>query len=241
MESHVDRLVRQLDGSSEESMDARAALIFMGRDVVPEIVRGLPGLGGFGQLTAIEVFEELKDRRCIPALIDLLASDDDTVRQWFATALGGLEAVEAVEPLRRAYASCRERRTPPDWSEPESLREALTDLGALHPVVPPLVASLRSSTNGVDAVWPPDRLTDLVDDLADHGQLVLSVAFWQTGDRGTYWVGAPAVDWDFDWSAPWRELVEQTRREAWLAVIEAPTGEGIVATISWIDRSDFEV
>jgi HEAT repeat protein len=80
MTSHIETLVRQLDGRADESYDARAELIWIGADAIPAVINGLPSLGGFGQLTAIEVFEEVGDPRCGPALIGLLDSDNPTVR-----------------------------------------------------------------------------------------------------------------------------------------------------------------
>ncbi|CAM5700446.1 hypothetical protein SHIRM173S_07933 [Streptomyces hirsutus] len=50
------------------------------------VVDGLPTLSSFGRLTAIEVFEEVADPRCGPALIALLDDDDPTVREWAAIA-----------------------------------------------------------------------------------------------------------------------------------------------------------
>ncbi|ROQ34144.1 hypothetical protein EDD98_3178 [Streptomyces sp. PanSC19] len=61
MTSHIETLVQQLDGKAEESYDARAELIWIGADAIPAVIDGLPSLGGFGQLTAIEVFEEVGD------------------------------------------------------------------------------------------------------------------------------------------------------------------------------------
>ncbi|GAA2439099.1 hypothetical protein GCM10010388_29890 [Streptomyces mauvecolor] len=140
MTSHIKRLVQQLDGESGESYDARAELIHIGSAATRAILDALPSLGGFGQLTAIEVFEEVADPRCGPALITMLDSDNPTVRQWAATALASLDIEDAVEPLRRAYRACLERQTPPDESEPVAIRWALTDLGARSPVVPSLTA-----------------------------------------------------------------------------------------------------
>ncbi|MCX5011950.1 hypothetical protein OG765_13255 [Streptomyces sp. NBC_00555] len=132
MTSHIERLVQQLDGEAGESYDARAELIWIGSAAIPAIIDGLPSLGGFGQLTAIEVFQEVSDPRCGPALIGLLDSDNPTVREWAAVALAGLEIDGAAEPLRRAYRACLERATPPDWTEPDGIRWALTELGAPH-------------------------------------------------------------------------------------------------------------
>lgn len=86
----------------------------------------------------------MADPRCGPALIALLGSDDSTVREWAAMALARLKTDGAVEPVRRAYRACLDPATPPDWSEPEGIRWALTELGARTPVVPPLTARLRA-------------------------------------------------------------------------------------------------
>ncbi|MEU2877474.1 HEAT repeat domain-containing protein [Streptomyces sp. NPDC007070] len=129
MTTRLKRLVQQLDDSSGPSYDARAELIGIGSEAVPALVDGLPSLGGFGQLTAIEVFEEVGDPRCGPALICLLGSDHPTVREWAAMALASLETDGATEPLRRAHRACLERATPygvsgpgldwePDWTAP---------------------------------------------------------------------------------------------------------------------------
>ncbi|MGW7429648.1 hypothetical protein ACWGIN_08845 [Streptomyces sp. NPDC054861] len=58
MTTHIERLVQQLDDPADPSYDARAELIGIGSDAIPAVIDGLPSLGGFGQLTAIEVFEE---------------------------------------------------------------------------------------------------------------------------------------------------------------------------------------
>lgn len=109
MTTHIERLVQQLDDSAAPSYDARAELIGIGSDAIPAVIDGLPSLGGFGQLTAIEVFEEVADPRCGPALITLLSSDDSTVREWAAMALASLKIDGAVESVRRAYRACLER------------------------------------------------------------------------------------------------------------------------------------
>ncbi|WP_247748505.1 hypothetical protein [Streptomyces sp. 4R-3d] len=146
MTSHIAALVQQLDSKADESYDARAKLIWIGADAIPAVINGLPSLGGFGQLTAIEVFEKVGDPRCGPALIGLLDSDNPTVREWAAMAVASLEIYGAVGPLRRAYRACLERATPPDWTEPGGIRWALTELGARTPVVPPLTARLQPTT-----------------------------------------------------------------------------------------------
>ncbi|MFE4958743.1 HEAT repeat domain-containing protein [Streptomyces sp. NPDC056653] len=101
MTSRIESLIQQLDGEAGESYDARAELIWIGSEAIPAVIDGLPALGGFGQLTAIEVFEEVADPRCGPALIGLLDSDNPTVREWAAMTLASLKIEGASEPLRR--------------------------------------------------------------------------------------------------------------------------------------------
>ncbi|MDT6986718.1 HEAT repeat domain-containing protein [Streptomyces lusitanus] len=238
MTTHTERLIRQLDDSSGPSYDARAELIGIGSDAVPALIDGLPSLGPFGQLTAIEVFEEVADPRCGPALIALLDSDNPTVREWAAMALASLQIDGAVEPVRRAYRACLERATPPDWTEPEGIRWALTALGARTPVVPPLTARLRTTATDNTTGWPSTRYADITNDLADHAQVILHSQFWQVDAGGMYGVAGPGLHWDLDWTAPWERLVEESRAWSLLGASEAPADDNILVVPTWIDRAD---
>ncbi|MFB7867149.1 HEAT repeat domain-containing protein [Streptomyces sp. NPDC056069] len=238
MTSHIETLVQQLDGEADESYDARAELIRIGAEAIPAVVSGLPFLGGFGQLTAIEVFEESGDPRCGPALIGLLDSDNPAVREWAAMALASLKIDGAVEPVRRAYRACLERATPPDWSEPEGIRWALTELGVRAPVVPPLTTPLRASTADDAPGWPSTHFTEIINDLADHAQVILYSQFWRVDAGRTYCVSGLDLNWELDWTAPWEHLVEESRAWSLLEASEAPTGSDIFVAPTWIDRTD---
>lgn len=238
MTTRIKRLIQQLDDSTGPSYDARAELIDIGSNAIPAIIDGLPSLGGFGQLTAIEVFEEVADPRCGPALIILLRSDDSTVREWAAMALASLKIDGAVDPVRRAYRACLERATPPDWSEPEGIRWALTELGARTPVVPPLTARLRATAADNAPGWPSVHFTEIINDLAGHSQVILYSQFWQVDAGRTYGISGPGLDWQLDWTAPWDHLVEESRTWSLLEASEAPIGDNIFAAPTWIDRTD---
>ncbi|MEU6671642.1 HEAT repeat domain-containing protein [Streptomyces sp. NPDC046727] len=238
MTSEIERLVQQLDDSSGPSYDARAELIHRGSAAVPAVIDGLPFLDSFGQLTAIEVFEEVGDPRCGPALIGLLDSDNTVVREWAAVALASLEIDGAIEPLRRAYRACLERRTPPDWSEPAGIRSALTRLGARTPVVPPLTARLRATVADDAPGWPSAHLPEIINDLADHAQVVLGTQFWRVRAGGTYGVSGTGPDWELDWTAPWDQLVEEARTWCLREAAQAPAGDDIFAVPTWIDHTD---
>jgi hypothetical protein len=102
------------------------------------------------------------DPRCGPALIGLLDSDNPTVREWAAITLANLEIEGAVEPLRRAYRACLDRATPPDWTEPDGIRWALTELGGRSPAVPSLTARLRAETGDSSPGWPSAHFTTII-------------------------------------------------------------------------------
>ncbi|MEV7860153.1 hypothetical protein AB0O86_15275 [Streptomyces hirsutus] len=87
---------------------------------------------------SIEVFTALQDPRPGDVLIDLLNSENSTVRQWAAEAL---EIQLAVPGLQRAYEAFRQRGEAPDDSEGVALRGALSDLDARDDVVPPRAAA----------------------------------------------------------------------------------------------------
>ncbi|MEU0097332.1 HEAT repeat domain-containing protein [Streptomyces sp. NPDC006267] len=238
MTNHIEKLIQQLDDSTGPSYDARAELIDIGSNAIPAIIDGLPSLGGFGQLTAIEVFEEVADPRCGPALIVLLRSDDSTVREWAAMALASLKIDGAVDPVRRAYRACLARATPPDWSEPEGIRWALTELGARTPVVPPLTTRLRATTADDAPGWPSAHFTEIINDLADHAQVILYSQFWQVAAGRTYSVSGTGLNWELEWTAPWEHLVEESRIWSLLEAFEAPAGDNIFVAPTWIDRAD---
>ncbi|MFB8140705.1 hypothetical protein [Streptomyces parvus] len=153
-------------------------------------------------------------------------------------ALASLKIDGAVEPVRRAYRACLERATPPDWSEPESIRWALTELGARTPVVPPLTARLRPITAGNAPGWPSAHFTEIINDLAEHAQVNLYSQFWRVDAGGTYCVSGTGLDWELDWTAPWEHLVAESRTWSLLEASEAPVGDNIFAAPAWIDRTD---
>ncbi|MFD5637561.1 HEAT repeat domain-containing protein [Streptomyces sp. NPDC127077] len=241
MTSRLDRLVQQLDDASDDlSYDARAELIGIGSDAIPAIIEGFPSLDGFGQLTAIEVFEEVGDPLCGPALIGLLNSDNTTVREWAASALATLRIDGATVPLRRAHRACLQAATPPDWSEPVRIRWALAELGARTPVVPPLTARLRATVSADAPGWPSAHFAEVIDDLANHAQVILYSMFWRVEAGGTYYVSHTTPDWGLDWAMDWPRLVEEARTCTLLEAAEAPVGDDIFVDPVWIDRNDLD-
>ncbi len=234
----IERLIRDLDSPSDDTAEeAQASLIKLGRDVVEPLAAAVPAMNRLGKLCAIEVFRELKDTRAGPVLIALLASEFDTVRDWAAAALGELGIDDAIQPLMEAYNATKQRGTPPDWTEPESIRIALTALGARKPVVPPLTASLATRTRYGFGAWPSARLADVLEDLATHKQVVAYFQLWTVKDSGDlYWIRGSG--YKLDWNLPWDELVLQASERSRTAAAAVQPSPDIVATISWLNRSD---
>jgi HEAT repeats len=237
----IDKAIRDLVAllNSEDKGEAEEAqyeLASYGTAILPPLLEAVPSLDPFGQLCAIELLQGLGDPRAGAVLIPMLRSEDDTVRDWAASALGELHLDRAVPELRRAYEEVKRRGTPLDWTEPMSLRGALTQLGAREEVVPSPVARLSRSEHTLGRCWPVEDLVEVIDALADADQLVLYFMFWKRRRKTHTWKLTPS--WELDWALPWRELVEAARGGALDAARKAGTPEKTVATVYWMNEHD---
>lgn len=222
-------------------MGAQAELIRRGReaDVVGPLVRALPGLSRYGRLCAVEVFGALPDPRADQPLIELLGSEDDTVREWAAIELADRSVHDAVPALRRALDASKSRNDSPDWTEPVALRSALTALGAKHPVVPPRTAELRVTTPFGSPAWPSQRLAEVLDDLAAHHQVTLYFQLWRRAATGQFhWTAHPTEDTALDFGKPWPDLVLDAHRRASAEASRVRPDEQVLVTIEWISQTD---
>jgi len=239
VEAEVARLIGLLDDDSAEiGENAKAELISIGREVVQPLAAAVGSLDRYGQLSAIEVFEDLGDAAAGPVLIDLLGSEDETVREWSAGAIAELGVLEAVPMLRAAYRRHRASGNGPDWTEAVAIRHALTVLGARREVLPQLTASLRTTAGGIQWAWPSARLVDVVNDLADHDQAVLYFQLWAVGDRGTFWTNHERLDKPLDVGRPWQQVVEDARESALIEAAVVVARPNLFVTVEWIDRAD---
>ena len=236
-EETIRELIADLDGDDTiEAEEAQSALESHGSAVLEPLMEAAPGFGRFGQLCAIELFQHIGDPRAGAVLVPMLRSDDDTVREWAAQALGLLGVAESVPELRRAYAAVKRRGTPLDWTEPESIRTALTELGARDEVVPARVAELERSESDRARCWAARDLPEVISELADARQLVLYFQYWERWRDSHTWKETPG--WELEWSLPWDELVESARAAALDAARAAGAPRETVATVSWMDESD---
>lgn len=239
MVDEIARLIGLLDDDSTEvAEDAKAELISIGGEVVQPLAAAVELLDRFGQLSAIEVFERLGDAAAGPALIDLLGSGHETVREWSASAIAELGVREAVPTLWAAYRRQRLSGDGPDWTEAVAIRHALTVLGARHEVLPPLTASLRTTAGSIQRAWPAARLVDVVNDLADHDQAVLYFQMWAVIDGGMFWNGHEGLDEPLDLGRPWPRVVADARESALIEVAFVVARPNLFATVEWIDRAD---
>jgi hypothetical protein len=235
----ITRLIGLLDDDSTEiAEDAKAELISIGVEVVPALAAAVGSLERYGQLSVIEVFEHLGDTAAGPALIDLLASEHDTVRDWAAQAIAELGVREAVPMLQVAYQRQRASGDGPDWTEAVAIRHALTVLGARREVLPPLTASSRTTAGSIQRAWPATRLVEVVNDLADHDQAVLYFKLWAVIDGSAYWNGHDRLDQALDLAKPWRQVVAEARESALIEAAFVVARPNLFATVEWIDRAD---
>jgi hypothetical protein len=235
-EQTIRELVALLNADANDAQDAQHALQEYDEAVLLPLLEAAPGFGPFGQLCSIELLHEIGDPRAATVLIPMLRGEHDTVREWAASALGDLHVQDAVPEIRRAYDAVKRRRTPLDWTEPEALRHALTQLGARREVVPPQVEALSRTERTFQRCWAPKDLVAVIDSLADADQLVLYFQFWKRRRDTHTWRDTPS--WEINWSLPWAQLVEAARQDAREAARQAGTPRKTVATLAWINEDD---
>jgi hypothetical protein len=239
MDAEIARLIAQLgDGSGDVAEEAKAELVSIGAVVVEPLIAAVTSLPRIGQLSAIEIFEDIGDAAAGAVLTQMLASEHATVREWSALALAHLVVREAVPALQAAYRRQRASGDGPDFTEAAGIRRALTVLGARRAVVPPLTASLRVQVVSLGQSWPAGRLTEVINELAGFGQVVLYLQVWEVTSHGVYWRRHERLDQERDWDAPWAQLVADAREAALLEAEFIPRCENLVATVEWIDESD---
>lgn len=101
-----------------------------------------------------------------------------------------------------------------------------------------MTARLRTDTGANSPGWSSAHYTAVINDLADHAQLILYSQFWRVDAGRTYGISGTAVDWELDWAAPWEHLVDEARTCSLLEASEAPVGDDIFVAPTWIDRTD---
>lgn len=236
----IARLIRLLDDDSTDVYEgARFSLMAIGPEVVAPLAAAVGSMESpVGQLCAIQVFDHFGDAAAVPALIGLLGSDDETVRIWSMWSVAGLGDREALPALWAAHRRLRAAGEPPDSGEADALRSALTELGARQEVLPPLTASSQTTAGDRGRAWPSERLADVVNDLADHGQAVLGLRFWLVFRGRGASINHERLLRPLDVDRPWRQVVEDARETALIEVASVPPRPDLFATVEWIDRDD---
>jgi hypothetical protein len=239
-DAEIARLIHDLDESYGGVADeAEYSLIKLGPEVVGPLIAAIPSLG-HGKVFAINVLEAVGDRRAGPVLIDLLGDKDDVVRHYAARTLATLGIKNAVSALQHAYEETKGRGTPPDWSEPEQIRDALTLLGARPSRMPPLSASLRVTLARGYEAWPSNRIVDVVQDFVAHDQLVYALHLSRLDKNGQLYVVIETPSWKIDWNALWAELFSATSRKALEAAASVVPRPDVYANVGWLDQSDLK-
>lgn len=236
-EDRIRHLLDELDVHSEgRDEDAQAELIRIGAAALPALVQRAPRLSPGGQLCAIEVFRELKASESERVLINLLSSENATVRQWAAEAVGHLGMASAVPQLRSLLLRSRDAGTAPDDIEPVSARHALTALGARTPALPDGLRAVVIRDDRLGLVVPEQHLTTAVEALSANGQVIAYFQRWRPWHDT--WTQVDSSSFHFDWDAPWVDLVEQSRDQATAAAASLTPAEDVVVTIEWLGVED---
>lgn len=231
-------LLEELDEPSEGRADeATAELIAAGDRALEPLLGRVETLGRLGQLCAIEIFEALSAVQAIPALTGMLTSEDATVREWAARALGGLGAQDAVPRLRELLLKSRTRGTPPDWTEPVAIRHALTKLGARNLVIPKELGPRIVEDEQLSLAVPDDSLEDALLALKDAGLVVLYFQRWRPW-KDT-WTRIDGETWELDWSSPWTTLLAESNQLATQAAQARTTDDSAIVTIEWMTAEDW--
>lgn len=106
-------------------------------------------------------------------------------------------------------------------------------------MVPPRVAALRRSVGKLDTARPTAHLAEVIEELAAHGQAVLSTRVWRiTPEGGVLGDRDPGIDREIDRRSPWDRIVADCRDRALLAAEATDRAPQMVATPCWIDASD---
>jgi hypothetical protein len=240
LDARIHQWVADLGSENTEVAEsAQHGLAHLGPRVLDRVVAAVPRLGRFGQLCAIEIFTELGDPGPAAALIELLASEHTTVREWAAEALAELRIEHAVPAIQAAYAAFRRSGERPDHSEGVGLRRALTVLGARDRALPPEAAALQTAMAPFEQAWPFEHLEHVIDRLAEHSQAVLYFQLWQIlPDGRAIWQRGSEIDWGIDRNLSWSQIVSDCRDWAQLAATAITPRADLVATVEWIAATD---
>ncbi len=237
-ESRIASLINELNEPAEgRAEEAQAELTSLGEVVVDPLIRHLEELSALGQLCAIEIFEAINAREAGPSLRSLLHSENETVREWAAYALGEFGAVDAVPQLEQLLSASRQRGTPPDWTEPVAIRRALTKLGARRKVIPLRLADQVVEVTDLEHAVPGEKLELALAALREADQVVLYFQRWRPWRDTSSWIGGSG--WELDWTSPWKTLVSDSHREASEAARTQAREEAAIVTIEWMAESDW--
>ncbi len=236
--SRIASLINELNEPTEgQAEEAQAELTSLGEVVVDPLIRHLEELSALGQLCAIEIFEALEAREAGPSLRKLLDSENETVREWAAHALGRFGTVDAVPQLEQLLSASRQRGTPPDWTEPVAIRRALTKLGARRKVIPLRLADRIVETTDLEHAVPGEWLEHALTALKEAEQVVLYFQRW--GPWQDTWSWIDGSGWELDWTSSWKTLVSDSHRQASEAARTQARQETAIVTIEWMAEADW--
>lgn len=245
---HLNSLIIQL--ASEKSNDAEDAQYEIeaefGTVAMKSVLDVFPELEDFSRRCAIELISNVLDKdpdytdkqEIEITLIPYLESNDEVTRTWVADLLAEIGTEVSIKPLLELLSSIKKNRTPPDWSEPTSVRRALRTLGAVERLSPFIVVNKMIKDTYISESWLVSDSEEVVRELAKQDQVIANFQIWAFRDNAYYWANANRNSTELDFQKEWQEIVSDSLAHALILLEKVKNKKNYRSTFDWVSLSD---
>lgn len=248
-EDHLKILITQLASeNSSEAEDSQYELESeFGIDAIDPVLDILSELNDFSRRCAIEFLSNVLDKsptykdtgRIEREIIPYLESTDSVTRTWVADLLASIGTSTTIQPLLDLLALNKEQKTPPDWTEPTSVRRALRKLGALEREAPDSVMAKMIKDDCFDESWDIKDVENVVECLIKHNQVITNFQIWAFKEGQFYWANANRYgDHELDFGKEWSEVLKSSRRQVLSILSRVKAKKRYRATFDWVSPDD---
>lgn len=151
LQEKIAKLISDLhDADGLKRMRARMALIHIGWEAVPDLIRVVEDETGTARWEAIEALEKIRDPTAAAALVDALHDDDPNIRWAASNALIELDRAclrQVLEALTRDFGSAAFREVT------HHILHVLNDRGRLLPKEVDVFQALEGPEPVIQAPW----------------------------------------------------------------------------------------
>ena len=241
-------LVQLASEDSNEAQDAQYEIQSeYGLSAIEPILGAFSGFNHFSMRCEIELISDVLDQapeyknleEIEKAVVPYLRSEDEVTRTWVADLLADVGSKLSVPPLQELLASARTGKTPPDWSEPTSVRRALRKLGALERETPDIVKNKMVQDTVFDESWLLSDVTSVVESLVDHKLVVINFQLWALSNGKYYWAEENKYEnHELDFKGDWKYLLDASKDNAFALIKRVKVKKDYRATFDWVSQSD---